>query len=589
MGFLDTAKITAVDILRQTYEYLKDQYSMSDAVFTPSSPTGQILSVVSNIAELVFVYLEHAASELNIDRAQTPESVHGLSRLAGHDPYRGCAARGIMKIKLNPAKLQEIGASTVKILDETGFVIDENGVQYFLNLGRDYIILSPGGEPVSVEFVQGVKCKQTFTGSGEVLQSYNVSEKGMTDHDMVSVYVNGESWKKVDSLYDMGLDEKCFVCNSSINMGLVVLFGNGDFGKCPDNGSKIEVEYVTHAGIEGNVGGSKTAYEFTSAGYDENNGTVDLNNVLSIETELPPCMGAGYEPVELTRRVAPLESKSFVLANPSNYIAFLGKYSQFSFVNAYNTKDDGYVDDDNVVYLQILPNIKAKVSKSGGVDYFTLPEEEFTLTDDEKRGVIRALDDSGRQMISTEVVIQDIKIKKYALVVAVRWFEGSDKNKIRNDIRARLNTYFLNINRNDVIPKSDIVSIVEGVEGIDGVNVYFVSKENEEAIRNGWYLQEYSQINPHTHLHERFAKRVVLEEGEDPMLGLDAFGDIKIGENEIAVIKGGWLDRNNNEFMDGVVDTDLCGLTIIFSTKTEDNLYNTTQQAALNKILKGLQ
>jgi hypothetical protein len=383
----------------------------------------------------------------------------------------------------------------------------------------------------------------------------------------------------------MGLDEKCFMCRSSINMGLAVFFGNGDFGKCPGNGSKIEVSYITHAGIEGNAGGSKTTYEFTSAGYDENNETVDLNEVLDIETELPPCMGTGYEPVELTRRLAPLESKSFVLANPDNYVSFLGKYTQFSFVNAYNTKDDGYVDDDNVVYLQILPNIKSKISAGGGVDYFTLPEEEFTLTDDEKRGVIRALDDSGRQMVSTEVVIQDVDIKKYALIIAVRWFEGSDKNKIRSDIRSRLNTYFLNINRNDIVPKSDIVSIIEGIAGVDGVNVYFVSKENEEAIRNGWYLQEFSQINPLTHLRETFTKKIVLEEGEDPMLGLDPFGDIKIGENEIAVIKGGWDDRNGNTFVDGVVDTDLCGLTIIFSTETGNTLYNTMQQANLNRIL----
>lgn len=585
MGFLDTAKITAVDILRQAYEYMKEQYAMSDAVFTPASPTGQILSVVSNISELIFVYLEHAASELNIDRAQTAESIHGLSRLTGHDPYRGCAASGIMRLKVNPAKMR---GGSVRILDETAFVLEETGVQYFLDIGREYIVLTPDGEPVSVEFVQGVRNRQVFTGSGGVLQSYNVNERGMTDHDRVSVSVNGEKWRKTESLYDMGLDEKCFMCKSSVNMGLTVFFGNGDFGKCPGEGERIEVTYVTHTGLAGNSGGSNAVYSFTSAGYGDDGQTVDLNEVLEVETELAPCMGAGYEPVELTRRLAPMESKSFVLATPDNYVAFLGKYSQFASVDAYNTKDDRYVDDDNVVYLRILPNIKAKVSRSGGADYFALPLEEFTLNEEEKRGVIRALDDSGRQMISTEVVINDVKIRKYAVVVALRWFDGGDKNRIRNDIRSRLNTYFLNINRCDVIPKSDIVSIIEGVDGVDGVNVYFVSADNEEAVRNGWYMEEYDMIDPYTHLHERFSKRVVLQEGEDPMLGLDAFGDIKIGKDEIAVIRGGWEDRNGNEFADGVSDAGLCGLTIIFSSRTDDTLYNATQQAALNKILKGL-
>lgn len=586
MGFLNTAKITAIDILRQTYEYMSEQYAMSDSVFTPSSPTGQIMHVCSQIAELIFLYLEHAASELNIQRAQTPESIHGIARLTGHDPFRGCAARGILRMKLNPAKINLVEGSFVKILDETNFVIDENGSQYFLNLGQDYIILTLGDEPVTVEFVQGVKNKQTFTSNGEHLQSYNVNEKGMTDHDRVSVTVNGEKWKKVESLYDMGLDEKCFMCKSSINMGLTVFFGNGDFGKIPENGSIIEVSYISHIGNMGNVGGNNINYEFTSAGYDENNNTVNLNDVLSIETELPPCMGSNYEAVELTRRLAPHQSKSFVLANPENYISYLSKFSQFSFVNAYNTKDDGYLEDDNVVYLQILPNIKNKISRTSSTnDYFSLPLDEFTLTNDEKRSIIKAIDDSGRQLISSEVVINDIKIKKYAIVVVLKYFENFDKNQIRNDIRNKLNTYFININRCDMIPKSDIISVLENINGVDSTNVYFISEENEKAIRDGYYLQETKQINPYTHLYEKHTKRIVLKENEDPMLGLDSFGDIKIKENEIAVIKGGWLDRWGNEFKEEITQTDLCGLTIIFSSATENNLYNVTQQANFNKIL----
>ena len=98
-------------------------------------------------------------------------------------------------------------------------------------------------------------------------------------------------------------------------------------------------------------------------------------------------------------------------------------------------------------------------------------------------------------------------------------------------------------------------------------------------------MQETKQINPYTHLYEKHTKRIVLKENEDPMLGLDSFGDIKIKENEIAVIKGGWLDRWGNEFKEEITQTDLCGLTIIFSSATENNLYNVTQQANFNKIL----
>lgn len=588
MGFLNTAKIKAIDLLKQSYTYLNKQYGMNGSVFQPSSPTGQILSVVANISELIFLYLEHAASELNIMRAQTPESIHGLSRLTGHDPYRGSAASGIMRISLNPSALDDFEGSWIRILDNTSFTIEETGLQYFMRLGQEYVVLANGSDPINIEFVQGIQNEQTFVSDGKRLQSYNVNTSGMTDHDRVSVTVDGEKWRKVDSLYDMGYQEKCFMCKTSINMGLTIFFGNGDFGMIPESGKNIVVSYVNHLGTQGNATGSALNVSFITAGYDENEETVDLNKMLSVSIERAPSMGAMFEPVELTRRIAPYQSKSFVLANPQNYVSFLSKYGQFSFVDAYNTKDDAYTDDDNVVYLRILPNIRDKVTKqSDSVDYFTLPESEFTLDEEEKAGVIRTLDDSGWQLISTEVVIEDMIIKRYALIIVLKYFERADKNRIWSDIRNKLNTYFLNINRNDIVPKSDIVALVEGIEGVDSVNVYFVSEENENAVRNGYYDEVYDWINPDTHLHEKVTRRVDLNEGEDPSLGLDGFGDIVIKKDEIAVIKGGWTDRDGHTFNSDIAPDTLGGLTVLFTSTTDDNSYNTTQQYNLNKILNG--
>lgn len=588
MGFFNTAKIKAIDLLKQSYTYLNKQYGMNGSVFQPSSPTGQILSVVANISELIFLYLEHAASELNIMRAQTPESIHGLSRLTGHDPYRGCAASGMMRVAINPSSLNDFNGAWIRVLDGTSFTIEETGLQYFMKLGQEYIVLTNGSDPINVEFVQGIRNEQTFVADGKKLQSYNVNTSGMTDHDRVSVTVDGEKWKRVDSLYDMGYQEKCFMCKTSINMGLSIFFGNGDFGMIPESGKNIVVSYVNHLGTQGNATGSALNIRFITAGYDDNEETVDLNEMLSVSIERSPAMGAMYEPPELTRRLAPHQSKSFVLANPENYVAFLSKYGQFAFVDAYNTKDDVYVDDDNVVYLRILPNIRDKVTKqSDSVDYFTLPETEFTLDDSEKSGVLRVLDDSGWQLISTEVVIEDMNIKRYALVIVLKYFEKSDKNRIWSDIRSKLNTYFLNINRSDIIPKSDIVALVEGIDGVDSVNVYFISEENENAVRNGYYDETYEWINPDTHLHEKVTRRIDLEEGEDPGLGLDGFGDIVIKKDEVAIIRGGWNDRDGRVFKNDMAPDTLCGLTVLFTTATEDNLYNTTQQYNLNKILNG--
>jgi hypothetical protein len=587
MGFLDTSKVKAIDLLKQAYLYLNKMYGMSDSVFTPSSPTGQILSVVANISELVFLYLERAASELNIMRAQTIESVHGLSRLTGHDPYRGSSAYGMMKVKLNPSALLDFNGSYIKIQNNTAFVIKENGNQYFLNMDTDYIMLQQDSDPVNIEFVQGSRSTQTFVADGKKLQSYNVNVKGLTDHDRVRVFIDNVEWKKVDSLYDMGGDEPCFMCKSSVNMGLTVFFGNGNFGRIPESGTTITVEVVNHLGDAGNLSGTSLNIEFVDAGFDNDGETVDLNKFLSVMIETPPMMGAYAEPLELTRRLAPHQSKSFVLANQDNYVAYLSRYSQFNVIDAYNTKDDSYLDDDNVIYLQIAPNIKDKLSKqSDSIDYFNLPENEFLLNDFEKNAIIRALDDSGQQLVSSEVVINDIVLKRYALVVAVKYFENSEKTRIWTDIRSKLNTYFTNINRTDMIPKSDIVSLLEGIEGIDSVNAYFVSEENENAIRNGYYIETYDYINPDTHLHDKIERRIDLNPNEDPLIGLDNFGDIVLKKGEVAVIRGGWNDRDGNAYNTELDMNQLCGLTVVFTSATENTIFNKVQQEALNRLLK---
>ena len=50
-----------------------------------------------------------------------------------------------------------------------------------------------------------------------------------------------------------------------------------------------------------------------------------------------------------------------------------------------------------------------------------------------------------------------------------------DKNYTPEYMAKNLDEYFLNVNRRDRIPRSDIISIIENVEGIDSVNVFFIS------------------------------------------------------------------------------------------------------------------
>jgi len=584
MSFFSKTRIKATELFFDAFQYLQRQYEQAGEVFTPASPFGQILTVVSNLGELILFYIEAVATELNISRARNIESIYGLSRLTGHDPTRGISAQGMIGLRLNTSAASLVNGDYVQIMNLSPLEIGQNGLSYFIKFDSDYIRLEKSTKDfVNVQLIQGEIEDQTFTGTGEALQSYNLTTKDPTDQYMVDVHVDGKLWKTVNSLYDMNNGEEAVMVKTSVNGGLTIFFGNNQFGLPPALGSIIKVTYVKTRGGAGNIGGKNLDMKFKDPGTDPTGEEVDLNEVLSLNIVRNPMFGSDSEDPAFTRLIAPYQSNSFVLANPNNYIYYLSKYDFFSFVDAYNTKDDQYLDDDNIVYLFLIPDIAKKITSD--TDYFNVPQEEFTLTVDEKEMVYEILNESGRQIVTAEVRINDPLIKKYALNIVLRYVEGFDKDEIHAEIREQLSTYFISINRRDRIPRSDLISIIENVDGVDSVNVFFISQVNEQAIADGFYEVPVYGTDPVTDQKVLIEnKKVILKEGEDPQLGLDEFGDVVIGPEDLAIIRGGWDDRNGTYYEETPNKNAISSLNIFFKGAIPNNLYNKTQQSKFNEL-----
>ena len=582
MSFFSKTRLKATELFQDSFDYLQRTYDQSVEVFTPASPFGQILTVVSNLGEMIFFYIEAVATEMNISRARNIESIYGLSRLTGHDPTRGISARGIIGLRLNTSAATLLNGDYVQIMNGLPFQIGQKGLQYFLRFNSDFIRLDKTNKSfVNVEVIQGEKEDQSFTGSGNPLQSYNLSTKEPTDEYLVEVFVDGELWKLEDSIYDMNNGDKAAMVKSSVNGGLTVFFGNNQFGYPPPLGSKIKVTYIKTRGSAGNIGGNQLDIKFIDPGTDSSGEQVDLNEILAMNITRNPMFGSDSEDPQFTRLIAPYASNSFVLANPNNYIYYLSKYDFWSFIDAYNTKNDEYLDDDNIIYLFLIPDIKKKLTSD--LDYFSVPEVEFTMSTQEKEMTYEILNKSGRQVVTAETRIVDPTIKRYALNIVIRWFDNYDKDSIRIEIRKNLDEYFLNVNRRDRIPRSDIISIIENVEGIDSVNVFFISEVNEQAIRDGFYFIPVYGTDPVTDQRVLIEnKKIVLKKGEDPQLGLDSFGDVIIENNDIAIIRGGWKDRSGTYYEPIPEANKISSLNVFYKEAIANNLYNKIQQEKYN-------
>lgn len=557
-------------LLSTTYNFLQATFNQTRNVFTTASAWGQILFVLENLSQLILYFIEDSITELNIYEATRDYSIKSLARISGYDPARSVSAQGEVEIGWNLRAASNVGGGAVIIPENTRIQCSQNGLAYTLILNGPRVkVPLTRGSGFRFKIIQGTVSNTTFTGTGLALQSYNVPVKGgvYIDQFYVNVYVNDEKWRKYDSLYDIPLDGKGYLVKSGISEGIDIYFGNSNFGMVPPPGSLIRVEYLLNAGSLGNlrsIEGNPITYTFTDRGTDLFGNEVNLNDCLQIVSMIDPSFGADEEPITITRLAAPKTSRAFVFANASNYEIYLQKFNIFSQIQAFSTFDDEYLDDDNVVYLYLVPDITLGLSSNE--DYFSIPISSFLLTEPQKLAILNLIEDSGSMIATTVVKIIEPKVVRYVGNAVITVFEGFDPGLIKDKIQSTISDYFINLKRRDKIPKSDMISLIESVPGVDSVSFYFVGQENEayHAVVDALPNPTPSQLNTN--------------------IGFDDFGDIIIGRGELVVLRGGWNDRYGNAYEVGIVPGKPSALNISikgFVPVTYNSELNTETKAQL--------
>ena len=315
-----------------------------------ASPFAQILSVVLHMGRMIFYYIEDSITGLNIKTAYRPDQIKGLAQMTGHESGRPISARAAIRLKFKNQGKQDYDGNVCYIPNKVKIVSKINGASYIILFNADTAkVTMNAGNYIDANIIQGVMKYQRATGTGEVLQSYNFSERNYSEIEeyFINVYVNGERWDIVKSLLDLGYCQKGVVVKTGLTGGIDIFFGNYDMGDVPPEGSTILCEYVITDGIAGNLGKSfvnstDDAWEITGTGYLADGEPVSLNENFYIEMNTSLIFGAPSEDVTLTQMIAPHVSRASVLANEMNYKYFFKRMNMFStieIVKGYSTKD----------------------------------------------------------------------------------------------------------------------------------------------------------------------------------------------------------------------------------------------------------
>lgn len=518
---------------------------------------GQLMTVVAGVAHNIMLYIEDSLIEQNKYTAQRKKSVIGLAALSGYQPSYGKASGVWVRLA---HRANNRNTLDVIIRDHQQLVCSQNGLYYNFVLGKSAMVVKCDTNLATdyIYAVQGQFETQRFSASGGAFYVQNIKFTGFLDADYITVKVNDEEWERVESLYDMAPNAKQYIVRYNPVAGVDIVFGNGVNGRIVNPNSNIEVSYLLHDGESGNLDANEDVYFLFSTKLNDIAGQlVDGNSCFEIRLASNDAVAAGAnsESINQIRQMIGFNSRSLVLSDSNAYKAFLNK---FSFVGYNRTwSEPGQLQVNSLVmrnYKQYCPQ---------GADYFKLREDQFYLSKIQKDSIRNAIITSGAQLAGTQYNILDVDLCKYALYVYIKLKENdTDHEVIRTKIRSLVGEFFGDIQSDSYVPKSDIINLIkENVSEVDGVTCYFLSERNENALRQLQYNDDQYLFDPITGTYRKKTVTVKLIPGENPMLGLDAHGNISISaNNQFPALMGGWSFLNSAGQIVDVSDP----LTIVF-------------------------
>lgn len=555
-------EISFNNLREQVTNFLKKEYSKSNILFSPASPYGQILLIIENLFQLSMLYLKNAIKQFDLSDANSNnvKVIRNAAVIAGHIPGRAISSTGalLLSVKSGVDLTTLVPGGRITLMNKQELKNKTNGLKYSLNLGADkqtYKIDS--SSQLYMNIIQGSWTKTSFTGTGNINQTYQVTTRNNQDIENfnVEILVDGIYWTIKKHIYDMLPDEKACVVRTGYNGGIDIIFGNGNFGAMPNAGSNIEVSYLLSDGSNGNIfRRTINDWDFIDLAIDGYGNTIDITQIFDIRIFNDINFGADQENIQFTKNILPISSNNFVLGLPQQYAYAIKRLGVFSHVNAYEKYGS--------IYIVATPNIV--LFKNQNSDYFSISLAAFELDSYEISKIDKYLRTGGNILLSKRYKITSPKISQYVINVYVIIYSDATQENVTSQIRTAISDYFLDFSRTDRVPKVDIIKKLGSISDINSVDINFISKKNEDYhIANKARIAN-MQLSAASSFQLGNAQSMIgytasQVYGIDPVLG-----DIIFEPEEIPVIKGGFYDRNTIYYSDDINNKGLKSVNVFY-------------------------
>ena len=477
---MPVTKFTNLDfdqIKTQIKDYLRANSNFTDFDFEGSNFSVLIDALAYNTYISAF-NSNLVVNESFLDSATLRENVVSLARNIGYVPRSKTAARASISFNVtaNSTSTQMVlqpGLVCVGRSNDSDIVFSiSETITANTTVNNGVATASFGSVAAPIQVLEGTFIKSQFIVDGSLEQRF-ILDNGNIDTSSIVAYVGtedelGKHYKLIDNIVGITSMSDTYLIQEVQDERYELLFGDGVFGRKPDNGAVITVQYVVTSGSEGN---GPTNFNFAGNFLGDNGQVIVPSSTPTINTINAASNGGDIETIDSIKYFAPrLYSSQYRAVTARDYESIV----QQVYPNTESVSVVGGEEVDPPQFGTVLITIKPK-------------NGEF-VSDFDKTQILTKLKSYSLTGINQKII--DLQV----LYVEVESFIYYDSTKVAavNDLRTKISNSLTTYSKSGDVNKfggrfkySKVLNVVDNIDNAITSNITRVRmRRNLNALVN---------------------------------------------------------------------------------------------------------
>tara|TARA_B000000565_G_scaffold249852_1_gene221697 strand:+ start:482 stop:2383 length:1902 start_codon:yes stop_codon:yes gene_type:complete len=473
-------KFTNLDfdqIKTQIKEYLRANSNFTDFDFEGSNFSVLIDTLAYNTYISAF-NSNLVVNESFLDSATLRENVVSMARNIGYVPRSKTAARASISFSVTA----NTTSSTMSLQPGLVCVGRQNDSDIVFSISEEIVATTTvtGGVGVAnfgsadspIEVLEGTFLTSQYVVDGSLEQRF-ILDNANIDSSSIVAYVGtpgvlGKQYKMIDNIVGISSISDTYLIQEIQDERYELLFGDGIFGRKPDNGAVITVQYIVTSGSEGN---GPEFFNFAGNFLGDNGQVITPSVIPTINTINAASNGGDIESIDSIKYFAPrLYSSQYRAVTSRDYESII----QTIYPNTESVSVVGGEEVDPPQFGTVLITIKPK-------------NGEF-VSDFDKTQILTKLKSYSLTGINQKIV--DLQV----LYVEVESFIYYDSTKVStvNDLKAKITTALTKYSNSGDVNKfggrfkySKVLNVVDNIDRAITSNITRVKiRRNLNALVN---------------------------------------------------------------------------------------------------------